>query len=440
MHTQPHLPPLIELAPAHTFRRYPTNRHPSPDLIEAMATSIRAIGVLQHVLARPITDASTGAVHLQLIFGETRWRACQSIAADFPVPVLIQPMDDRAAARLHAAENFQRQDLSHIEQALEIQHLLDVGWEFENVMEQLGNRSKDWVYRRLSLLKLPAEGKAAVDSGNLSISTGAKIAALPEDIRAAAVKACVEPTHATRALPEREALDLIQKKFIEPLEQAAAWLEKRNFLENENPGCTWLDYPAARAAHQFQSSYEPAAETPSPHLLSDAARLGELIVPTWEQLASVHRAPIYIGLDAKNTTTLYVIPEPIIAAEIAAHDHKPQDCIFTHEAAVKSNRDHAERRKNEQAQQAAALHSQKLALARRLLTEDLPPTESATLATAAYQDACSYLDNLAELLDVASDTPIIELPLPPRPFDFLGRLHYAAAILDMPQTEFQSLL
>jgi hypothetical protein len=307
-------------------------------------------------------------------------------------------------------------------------------------MQQLGGVSKPWIYRRLSLLHLPEPAQAALISRDISVQTAAAIASLPEESRIPALTACIQPAHSIAALTERQALEVIQKKFIQPLEQASEWEKNKRHLLDMHPACTWLDYAAASTAAGFQSPYELATSTPSPYLLSDAARAGELIVPTWEQLASVHRAPVYIGLDAQHKTTLYVIPEPIIAAEIAAHDSTPGDCIFTHESAVKQNRDHAEKRKHEQTQQAAALHAQKLTLARRLVAdEDLPPAESAILAQAAFLDAASYLENLPAILNLADDQEILKFPLPARPFDFLGRLHYAAAILEMSEGEFQNM-
>jgi ParB/RepB/Spo0J family partition protein len=318
--------PVIDLIPASQFERYPTNRIPDPEAVKSMAVSIREVGVIQPLLARPVDDGA-GGMRLQVIFGETRWRGCQAIDPNYPVPTRIRHLDDRDAAKIHAIENFQRKDLDEIESAREIQHLLDVGWNFDEVKDHVG-RGKDWLYRRLALLKLPEQGQLAIIEGNLTLQTAGKIVGLPEEMRERAIKAVVEPTHAARALPERDALQVIERDFVKPWEAEQAWNEKRKLVEKENPGAKWLPYKEALAACRWDSEYEPADVMPTWQNLSEAARNDEMAVPTWGELAKKHGMEIRIGLDGGGNTRLYVLAEALIDAEKTAHQDNPLDCIF----------------------------------------------------------------------------------------------------------------
>jgi ParB/RepB/Spo0J family partition protein len=402
--------PVIHLIPANQITRYPTNRTPTEDSIKTMADSIREHGVIQHILARPIpaqnlADPSSDPA-LQLIFGETRWRACLTIDPAYPIPCRVQELDDREAAKIHAIENFQRKDLTPCEQARELRHLLDVGWNLDEVMTHV-SRAKDWCYRRLSILSLPPEGQEAVDSGALPVKVAAKIAELPADLRADAVRSCVTPTHSATPLNERDALHLLQKAFLEPLQKAQDWKAKKKLLLRENPGSTFLDFEEAEAARGHNSDYEPAHERPSFHLLSDAANNDEIPVPTWGELAAKHQAPTYIGLDWKGETTLYVKPEPIVEAEKAAFRQKPGDCVFLIEDHHGDLKAAAERRRM-QSQADAARHAEEM----RTISAEIHTICRGILKPTAKQNTAGRQRTLAEaaFLQLREDLYASEFP------------------------------
>lgn len=361
--------PEVFLVPANKFRRYPTNRTPKEEKIQNMSVSVREVGVLQPVLARPIE----GTDEYELIAGETRQLGCHRISPDFPVPAFIHEIDDKEAAKLHSVENFQREDLNDIEEGREIRNMMDHGWTIEEIMEHVG-KAKDYLYKRLQLLKLPEAGQAAFLDGNLSLNTVNKVMSLPEEVREDAIKAVSEPTHAAAALPEKEALRVIQEKFVLPLEEAKKWEERKDVLMKENPGCVWLEYKHAKEA---EKNYTRASYHPGRDLLSDAAVTGELVVPKWEVLARKHGAPIYIGLGYHwEDTVLYVSPDAIVEAEKAAFDDKPEECIFVHEKAVQQNKDAAARRKQreeEEREKQAASRAKVLAERRKAADLVLSP-------------------------------------------------------------------
>ena len=77
--------------------------------LQALATSIRAEGILQPLLVRPVNGGH------EIVAGERRWRAAQ-LAGLTEVPVLVRDLDDRQALAASLLENLQREDLNVIDE------------------------------------------------------------------------------------------------------------------------------------------------------------------------------------------------------------------------------------------------------------------------------------------------------------------------------------
>jgi ParB family chromosome partitioning protein len=84
-----------------------------------LAESIKAQGVMQPILARPV-DGS----RFEIIAGERRWRAAR-MAGLTEVPALVREVPDNAALAMALIENIQREQLNPLEQAHGIQRLID---------------------------------------------------------------------------------------------------------------------------------------------------------------------------------------------------------------------------------------------------------------------------------------------------------------------------
>src|SRR5262245_10441666 len=85
--------------------------------LAALADSIKAQGVMQPILARPL-----GGGRYEIIAGERRWRAAR-IAGLTNVPALVRDVPDRHALALALIENIQRQDLNPLEEAAGLKRL-----------------------------------------------------------------------------------------------------------------------------------------------------------------------------------------------------------------------------------------------------------------------------------------------------------------------------
>jgi ParB/RepB/Spo0J family partition protein len=347
----------LETRPARIFEPYPNNRKITDEAVQKMTESIREIGVMQPILARHATFMGAKQETLEIIAGECRWRGCKAIDADFPVPVFIREVSDKEAAKMNAVENLQRTDLDEVEEARVIQNMQHNGWTLDEIGQTLGF-SKGYLSRRLSLLKLSDEAHQAIREKNLSVATAAKIASLPEEVQHDALTACVSPTHSATALPEKAALELLDRKFVEPAKRAQEWKERRSVLEHENPDAVWTEYEEVLRMGDYSSSYKVADERPDwADGLSDAAKEGELVIPTWGELADRHGARKYIGFRNQNfeVAVLFVEAAALIDAEKAAHNANPEECIFTHDLAVRAARAAAEKRKHEEEARLQAL-------------------------------------------------------------------------------------
>lgn len=289
--------------PASVLTRYPENRVPDPDAVAEMTGSIREVGQLQ-----PITARSVGRVsdehpeQFEIIFGETRWLACQKLHPDFPVRCYVLDLDDKEAAKIHAVENFQRRDLDEIQEARSMQNMLSHGWTVEDVMNHLG-RAKDHIYKRLAILKLSNRAHEAIRDKNLSLHTAAMIAGLPEDKREAALDLCLSPKYQKEPLSERQALQEVSREFIEPMKRAKEWEDRRKDLMEEFPGALMLPFEeACDFARVNIREIEKAAEVPDANYLTDAwAQKSEahqqVEIPTWGELAKKHGVQLVIACE-----------------------------------------------------------------------------------------------------------------------------------------------
>jgi ParB family chromosome partitioning protein len=132
------------------------------DEIHHLSDSIKAHGVLQPLVVRPVGD------QFQLIAGERRLRAAQA-AGLREVPVTIVNFDDRQVFEASLVENIQRADLNPIEKAQGFKDYLDrYGVTQEQLAQRLG-MDRTSVSNLVNLLHLPEEVQAAVRHNQISL-------------------------------------------------------------------------------------------------------------------------------------------------------------------------------------------------------------------------------------------------------------------------------
>jgi ParB family chromosome partitioning protein len=130
--------------------------------LEELAASIRAQGLMQPILVRPIGDA-LGEDRFEIIAGERRWRAAQ-MAGLTEVPTLIREIPDESALAMALIENIQRENLNPLEEAQGLQRLID---EFSMTHQEAADavgRSRPAASNLLRLLATGAAGAGLADA------------------------------------------------------------------------------------------------------------------------------------------------------------------------------------------------------------------------------------------------------------------------------------
>jgi ParB family chromosome partitioning protein len=155
----PHTLPLDKLQAG----KYQPRTRMDEGALQELAASIRAQGLMQPILVRPVA-----ADRYEIIAGERRFRAARLAGLD-EVPVLVRDVPDQAAAAMALIENIQREDLNPLEEAQGIQRLLDeFGFTHEQAAESVG-RSRSAVSNLLRLLNLAAPVQTMLLAGDLDM-------------------------------------------------------------------------------------------------------------------------------------------------------------------------------------------------------------------------------------------------------------------------------
>ena len=140
-----------------------------PESLQELADSIRAQGVVQPIVVRPLTAQRTGEpLRYEIIAGERRWRAAQ-MAGLHAIPAVIRRVPDEAAVAMSLIENIQRENLNPLEEARALDRLIR---EFEMTHQQAADavgRSRAAVSNLLRLLELAEEVKQFVEQRQIEM-------------------------------------------------------------------------------------------------------------------------------------------------------------------------------------------------------------------------------------------------------------------------------
>jgi ParB family transcriptional regulator, chromosome partitioning protein len=168
------------------------------EALVALAESIRARGVLQPVLVRPLPAGT-----YELIAGERRWRAA-GLAELETIPAIVRHHDDAGSLEVALIENMARQDLNPIEEARACAALTEeLGLSREEVGQRVG-RSRVAVSNLIRLLDLPDEALELIISGQLSEGHGRALLTAPENAdRRRLARQAVEGRWSVRELESR---------------------------------------------------------------------------------------------------------------------------------------------------------------------------------------------------------------------------------------------
>src|SRR5450830_1881746 len=186
--------------------------------LNELAASIKAQGLMQPILVRPIgQDTLSGLVKYEIIAGERRFRASQRSGLT-EVPVLLRYVVDLAAAAMALIENIQREDLNPLEEAQCIHRLIaDFSFTHEQAATAVG-RSRSAVSNLLRLMNLAHPVQTMLMAGDIDMGHARALLA---------VDAASQITLANQVVAKRLSVRETEKLVTRTVEEAANPVESR---------------------------------------------------------------------------------------------------------------------------------------------------------------------------------------------------------------------
>ena len=187
--------------------KYQPRTHMDAASLEELAASIRAQGLMQPILVRPL-----GEELYEIIAGERRWRAAQ-MAGMSELSALIREIPDEAALAMALIENIQRENLNPLEEAQGLQRLID---EFAMTHQQAADavgRSRPAASNLLRLLQLAPPVQELLMRGEIDMGHARALLPLSGALQVQLAQRVVQ-----KGLSVREAERLVQYALRPPKE------------------------------------------------------------------------------------------------------------------------------------------------------------------------------------------------------------------------------
>ncbi len=177
----------------------------NPEALEELAQSMRAGGVVQPIIVRPMGD------RYELVAGERRLRAAR-LADLSRIPVIVRTLSDEQALELSLVENIQREELSSLDQA----HAFDrLASEFALTQEEIARRTgKDraTVANTMRLLRLPQEVLRLLEDGRITAGHARALLKLEES---PVLQRLLARRMANRRVSVRQAEAMVERRLPE---------------------------------------------------------------------------------------------------------------------------------------------------------------------------------------------------------------------------------
>ncbi|HVW71323.1 MAG TPA: ParB/RepB/Spo0J family partition protein [Steroidobacteraceae bacterium] len=199
-----------------------------PETLQELADSIKAQGVVQPIVVRPLGTPGPGeSQRYEIIAGERRWRASQ-IAGLSDIPAVIRHIPDEAAIAVALIENIQRENLNPLEEARALERLIS---EFDLTHQEAADavgRSRAGVSNLLRLLELAPEVCDRVERREIEMGHARALLALTNRRQQIEVATLV----AKKGLSVRETEGLVRR--LQQAGAAAATAEAQEAARDPN--------------------------------------------------------------------------------------------------------------------------------------------------------------------------------------------------------------
>jgi ParB family transcriptional regulator, chromosome partitioning protein len=202
--------------------KYQPRTRMDQDSLNELAASIKAQGVMQPILVRPV-----GSGRYEIIAGERRWRAAQ-LAGMTEVPALVRDIADEAALAMSLIENIQRENLNPLEEAAGLQRLIDeFGMTHQEAADAVG-RSRPAASNLLRLLHLAKPVQECLFSGELDMGHARALLPLSKMDQA---RIAAQVVH--KGLSVRETERLVGRVLNPPVKKSSSQKADRDLLRLE---------------------------------------------------------------------------------------------------------------------------------------------------------------------------------------------------------------
>ena len=176
--------------------------------LEELAASIKAKGVIQPIVVRPLPAGASGPARYEIVAGERRWQAAK-LAGLTDIPVIVRALSDQEAVAIALIENIQREELTATEEARSLKQLTtEFSLTQQEVADSVG-RSRAAVSNLIRLLDLPEPVVALIDSKALGMGHARALLGLRGDAERQRLGQLV----AQRGLSVRETENLVRKSL-----------------------------------------------------------------------------------------------------------------------------------------------------------------------------------------------------------------------------------
>jgi ParB/RepB/Spo0J family partition protein len=212
-----------------------TRTHFDADKMRDLEASIREVGVLTPLIVRPVGE------RYELAAGHRRLRAALAAGVE-TVPVSVRALTDLQLREVITIENLQREDIHPLDEAEGYRSILKASkaYTVAIVAAKVG-KSESYVYRRLKLLELEPDLRAALSENRLSVAHAERLCRLPPDLR----KEAADPNNGVvwrhSPLVSYGEDETPQREDLQPLHALDQFIRTRHHFD-----------PAARDTRHFQ--------------------------------------------------------------------------------------------------------------------------------------------------------------------------------------------
>lgn len=207
-------------------------KHFDQGKLQELADSIKATGVHQAILLRPLPESRIAdeqrlaiaekreRAQYEIVCGERRWRATR-LAGLAEIPAMIRAMSDADALRASVIENLQREDVTKLEEAEGYRELLDLGnTTAEKIAKDVG-KSRTYVFNVLKILDACEAVREALRKGEIDFSRAQLLARIPgAQIQAQALEDITETDWKGDKPGYDECARIVRDKYMVRLDRA----------------------------------------------------------------------------------------------------------------------------------------------------------------------------------------------------------------------------